>query len=65
MDLATARAHIGAKVLYRTCEQCYFGAEQGVIVSVSSRYVFARYPGGVKATKAGDLTLIEQNSGQS
>ena len=57
MTLTEATAHVGAGVVYIPEN----GArEDGVITSVTSRWVFVRYRGdaGAKATNPGDLTLL-------
>lgn len=57
MTLTEAAAHIGSGVVYIP----EHGArEDGVITSVTSRWVFVRYAGdaGSKATNPGDLTLL-------
>jgi hypothetical protein len=57
VTLEEAAAHIGAGVVYIP----EHGArEDGVITSVTSRWVFVRYRGdaGSKATSPGDLTLL-------
>lgn len=57
MTLEQARAHIGAKVVYRTA---YGRIEEGVITSTGQRWVFVRYGAdtGSKATDPAALSLL-------
>lgn len=67
MTLAEAAMHIGDAVIRSQNRQHYCDlcdrSERGVITSVNSRYVFVRYPGGVKATRAEELTLVSTPAG--
>jgi hypothetical protein len=63
MTLDEARQHIGDGVVYRSGDGA---AEDGVITSVSDRYVFVRYAcpchGGSKATSSAALTLLAEDA---
>jgi hypothetical protein len=57
MTLNEARAHIGDGVVYRTA---YGRTEDGVITSVSDRFVFVRYEGRwqSESTEPASLSLL-------
>lgn len=64
MTLEEARQHIGDGVVYRP--PAGFAAEQGIITSVSKRWVFVRYGlSGSKATDPAQLTLLHTGAGQA
>ena len=61
MTLSEARAHIGDRVVYRPPHiKRTEPGEEGVIVSVSDRYVFVRYgtDSHAKATHPAFLNLV-------
>jgi hypothetical protein len=68
MTIDEAREHIGEGVVYLACTD---RAEDGVITSVSDRYVFVRYVfvrydlGTSKATRPEDLTLLAAKTRES
>lgn len=64
MTLDEARARIGDGVVYAPR---YGAREDGVITSVSSRFVFVRYGATVygKATAAADLTFASPTPGSA
>ena len=64
MTLDEARAHIGDAVIYHPYATELDPVEEGVITSVSDRYVFVRYGAdkGSKATSAERLALLAFSS---
>ena len=64
MTLDEARDAIGQSVVYA---RPYGAREDGVITSVSSRFVFVRYGATVygKATAAADLTFLSPTPGSA